>query len=56
MRRVYDISLIVLFIGILIAGGGLGTGSTLAFQIGAVLVVVAVIGVLVYAFRPRSRR
>lgn len=55
MRRIYDVSLLLLFAGVLIAGAGLGTKSELVFRIGAVPVLVGVIGVLVYAFRPKHR-
>lgn len=56
VRRLYDISLLLLFTGILIAGGGAGFGSTLAFRVGMMIVAVAVTGVLVYAFRPKGRK
>lgn len=54
MRRLYDVSLGLLFIGVLIAGGGAGFGSPVAFRVGAVIVVVAVVGVIAYAVRPKS--
>jgi len=55
MRRIYSTSLIMLFVGIVTAGGGLAFESTLVFRIGAILTVLGVIGVFVYAFRPKGR-
>lgn len=55
MRRLYSTSLMVLFVGVLVAGSGMGLKSTITFRVGAVLVVLGFIGVLVYAFRPKGR-
>ncbi len=54
MRRMYSTSLILLFVGIFVAGSGLAFSSTLTFRIGAFAALVGVIGVLAYAFRPKS--